>query len=283
MSAEPWLCSWLAPDGIVPAGTNNIVTDEPSAAGSTLAADEFSYADAAAGEEVTVETDTDDTFIVDGTTASSGVFFLAIDIGDLVSVSGTTYSLTNVDAEDEYLSGVIDNPDTGANTFDIVEPITGTPLNEIDYSVVTFTLFEADGAAKSESAFEDDIQAGDTVSVVGDGDAADDLRTISLTNVEIVGEIGDIVVTGAAPVTEVEFTVAPFAQVFAVSTADDVVIDGDLIDDADELEEWADNATDCDVVTLSYEGDLLDLEQRLGNPVDDHHITQRFHSCCARF
>ena len=54
---------------------------------------------------------------------------------------------------------------------------------------------------------------------------------------------------------------SPFWQTFDANAdnVDSVTIDGDLIDDAAVADEWVANATDCDLVTLSYEGDLYTI------------------------
>ena len=177
-----FLTRTLAADGVSAASGFIVIS-----ATRTDTSTDIMYADSDQGKKVTAKTTTSDTFFVDGRVATQGAFLASAGICDLVSVTSGSYSLTNK-ACSKYTTGVIDEVDIDdQQTYAIVEPITGTPLNTVDYDGM-FTVHTTDGAAVSQAGFEEDLQAGDMVTSTGTGVNAANIRTLALVNVTVSGK-----------------------------------------------------------------------------------------------
>jgi hypothetical protein len=236
----------LAVDGVVPAGLGNIVTAQDSATNKTTVADK------AQGKEVVITYANTDKFTVDGTAATVGSYESSVTVGDVLSVAaGTpqTLVLTNKTAA-SYTNGVISNVLTGADTYQITEPISGVVLNTVNYSGV-FTLYTSDGAGQSIAAFELDIQAGDSVTSTGTGADAANIRTIALTNASITGTVSAVGVGGAG-----NFKVGAFVDVFNAVATDGLTVDGAAATEA-VFEAAATGLSNGDSATLSKKGGKL--------------------------
>jgi len=111
-------------------------------------------------------------------------------IGDLIAVSGDTWSLTNVST---HAGGLVSNVmPLGAESFDFTEPVSGSVTKTWVYDADAFVLYTIDGVAATFVAFEDDLSVGDTAAVVGgNGTTAAKTRTFALTNGTASGTISD--------------------------------------------------------------------------------------------
>jgi len=120
-----------------------------------------------------------DTFLVDGAPATMLVFAAHHTVGDLIAVSGDTWSLTNVSS---FPGGLISNVDM-ATLFDFTEPVSGVTTKQWLYTVGAFVLYQVDGVPATLAAFNADISLGDTVAVLGgDASTAAKTRVFALTN-----------------------------------------------------------------------------------------------------
>lgn len=146
-------------------------------------------ADDGSGEQTVTYDEADDTFTVDGTPATPGAFEAALSAGDRITVTdndddSATHALVNAAPAEE---GVIGNVDTGLNTFDIIEPVSGAAIGgPIDYTTGTdCDLYEVDGTAAQLATFENAINEGDTFETSQDAALVD---TCSLTNAVVAGD-----------------------------------------------------------------------------------------------
>jgi hypothetical protein len=224
---------------VTPAGTGFIATKDWVVADGS----DITYADSAQGKEVTKTTKSTDTFYVDGALANQAIFLSNYTVGDLVAVSTGMYKLTNK-TDADYTSGVIDNVDTTANTFDIVEPISGAVLASYDYAATAYILYTADGASVSIAGFELDIQAGDMVSVTGKGDTAAHIRTFALTNMTVSGSLSGVV-------AGTSISIGGYSDAFPVADGDSLTVDGDAVTTAAD---FTADATVGDAATYALKG-----------------------------
>lgn len=212
-------------------------------------------------ETVTVEYDTDDdTFLVDGDEATVGAFDAACSVGDQITVTededgNLTLELTNVDPAD-INEGMVGNVDTSNDTFDIIDPNTGTILRP-NVSYAGNALFTADGDNTTLAGFEGDISEGDTI-VLTEGETGADPDTFALTNGAVEGTVSDSgpgLVLGtceyqiADPLGDDPATGLNDTH-FVADATDDLTVDGD---DA-TLAEFCADLTDGDEATYSRAG-----------------------------
>ena len=169
------------------AATGFIVT---AASGST-----FTYADTATATEKTATFKATDVFMVDGVTATLGVFTSSLSLGDVVTIlpntpttGVTTYQLVNKVAAD-YTSGLI-GAYTGTS-ISIIEPVTGDVLNTITTNTGN-TVYSVDGTSASLVGMNAALNPGDTVVVTGTGADATHVRTIAVTSKVLTGSVSNV-------------------------------------------------------------------------------------------
>lgn len=172
----------------------------------TFDLDDTEYKVAAEDDTTTVEIDADDKFVIDGEQATLNDFAAEVTAGDHVSVTGhddedatTTHELTTKVVD----SGLVGNVSTSDATFEILNPITGTPVGGFDEAAgyAPFSDADIDVDAWDDSsvlAFVDDETAssGEFADNVNEGDKVT-LRngatvTIELTNAVVEGTVTDI-------------------------------------------------------------------------------------------
>ena len=208
--------------------------------------DEITFVNGA-DEVVTIDTDDLDTFTVDGTAVSEGVFQAACDPGDEISVTDDSAALTNVENVDD---GMVGNVDLASDTFDVINEVTGDTVDTVDYSGagVTFTV---NGAAASLTSFEASLSEGDTVSVNRNDNGV--ITSIDLTNGSITGAATDVDnVTGTFQI-ENAFGDEPENandEEFLADATDEFTVDGEEA----TLAEFLDDLNDGDTITYSRVG-----------------------------
>jgi len=257
-------------------------------------AKEYMFVDNSTDEEVTVVHDSGDTFRVDGADVSQAIFEGAITPGDNIAFTDDetladedVHDLTNV----EVTAGLVGDVNTGADVFDIVNPVTGTVVGDADPDTAglqPFTYGEGDdtytvdGASAAIAVFEDDINEGDTVTVT-DSDDDGDGETFALVNADATGEVTGLNAVGNMIEFQIDEALGDEHQsVQGVNyRADDPPVPGDEIynvdGDADvAYMDFFDAISDGDRITYSREDDVetFDLTNEApalvaGTAVDD--------------
>jgi len=231
---------------------------------------DFTFVPDGGDEPVEVEYDEDDSFFVDGNPATIGAFNTACSVGDRVEVAdngdGTlTISLTNQDPPDEGTIGNLETDDAGgfANTYAVIDPVTGIQLSGFINYVDTCDFYEVDGALATLATFEADLNEGDALARE---DAGAGNETCSLTNNTVSGTVDDLS-TDATPAAA--FRLGVFGDSFddlTQSTGTVGTLDGHFLADPGYDQEYmvdGEEATLTEFVAAISEGDSGTYE-RLG-------------------
>ncbi|HVM51863.1 MAG TPA: cell wall-binding repeat-containing protein [Acidimicrobiales bacterium] len=217
-----------------------------------------------------------DVFTVDGTAATISAFEQNASPADTIrhtpAAGGAParHELTNVDAS-AIRSGTVGNVDLADDHFDFINPVNGDALvANISYAGAS-AVYTVDGATRSLSQFEDDINEGDTLRIT----AAGTTTTFALTNETVegaansisagsnplapstllkIGGLGDIPETssdqqGDSPGNDDRFRADGGAG--PVVDADEFVVDGNT--DA-TYDDFADSLTEGDFVSYTRVG-----------------------------
>ncbi|CAN5650931.1 hypothetical protein BH24ACT15_BH24ACT15_37150 [soil metagenome] len=159
----------------------------------------------------------EDTFVVDGVIVTAEEFEEQADPGDTIAVidnadGSQTFGLSNQDGgggatppppTDPVFAGVVGNVDLAQLEYDIIDLATGDIINEN----ISFAgdLFTVDGTEVTATVFIDDINEGDTVTVVQDTALGTD--THNLTNVDRTGTVADLATGGPGLGSTTQFTI----------------------------------------------------------------------------
>lgn len=186
------------PNGTVQAETTVVQIDSPVQASQTgqivafnAGADTYTFV-TDAGTQVTVNYDTDDTFRVQGNMASALGFEGTVggNLGNRIrfsdDTSGADLDLHELLDVGPITSGPIGNVDTGANSFDFVEPTTDTVLRTIgDYTTADGNGgYHLGNTTKTLLEFADELNEGDSVAITGEGTATE---RMTVTNGTVQG------------------------------------------------------------------------------------------------
>jgi hypothetical protein len=169
-------------------GTSGVITSFDNDANS------YTFVAEGGEEPVTVVYDTDDTFTVNGGSATIGAFESALDVGDEITfdddptapTDADTHALTNVDPDD-VAGGTIGNIDVSDDEFDFIEPVTG--VTTVNNRVYTGALYSVDGTTVNVGTFEDDLNEGDVLLITTDAEGDE---TFALTNQTVEGIVTDV-------------------------------------------------------------------------------------------
>lgn len=226
-------------------------------------ANTYNYTNATPESVTQAYSETNDDFTVDGTASTPGVFEANATPGDMVTVTdngdGTfTHALTNVDTSD-LLSGTVGNVDYTANTFDIIEPVSGVVLRAgLDYGAAN-VINTVDGSASTVSNLELNLNEGDTIEIE-EGDSTD---TFNFENMDVTGTVA--VAVSAAGIVRVtvgnlgdDMNNAQDAYFeFAVTASPETetyLVDGSEVDFYDGGDGFADQVSSGDSATYSFVG-----------------------------
>ena len=190
------------PNGTIQTETFAVNVDEPGGSGTQSGviiavndgANTYSFV-TSGGATVNVSYDDADVFQIGGATSSVTAWENVSAVGNTVSFSDDTsnddldvHNLTDTDPVD---SGTLANIDISSDSFDIIEPNTGTVLNTIgDYSGETYRI---GSTSVAEAAFEADLNEGDTI-VINDLGGANE--RYDLTNRSVSGMAENVVSAG---------------------------------------------------------------------------------------
>lgn len=217
-------------------------------------APDYSFVSEGADSVTTVTTEASDNFTVDGAAATSGVFFAALQPGDMVTYTEgdpATHALVNVDPDD-ILSGTVGN--VNGTTFDIIEPVSGVTLNDnggahFDHAGGDIiNMF--DGATTTSAIVTLNLNEGDTVEITENSSAPDEF---SFTNQMVMGTMS-IALTNIA---DIGITIGGLGDDFAGndyfyadgSANENFTIGGEESD----FNEWKNQASEGDTATYYYE------------------------------
>jgi hypothetical protein len=126
-------------------------------------------------------------FAVDGVAATRAAFAAAVGVGDKLSFSGTSFSLTNVTVT----SGLVDDVDFVATTYDVVVASGAVAVTNEDYTPVGTTTYTVGGTAATQATFEASLSDGDTVAKSGTGSATSPF-VFALTNGSVTGLVSGL-------------------------------------------------------------------------------------------
>ena len=186
------------PNGTVQTETAAVEVDSPVQASQTgqiiafnSGADTYTFV-TDAGTQVTVNYDTDDTFRVQGNMASALGFEGTVggNLGNRIrfsdDTSGADLDLHELLDVGPITSGPIGNVDTGANSFDFVEPTTDTVLRTIgDYTTADGNGgYRLGNTTRTLLEFADELNEGDSVAITGEGTATE---RMTVTNGTVQG------------------------------------------------------------------------------------------------
>jgi hypothetical protein len=136
-----------------------------------------------------------DTFKDDGTAATFAKFETDLSVGDGIHFIDDT-TATNIDTHEltnhtpaSVTSGTVGNVDTAANTFFIIDPVTGVALS--DSKAYDAQLYTVDGVSATQAAFEGAINEGDTI-VITAPVAPAVASTFALTNHSVAGTVTSV-------------------------------------------------------------------------------------------
>jgi hypothetical protein len=183
-------------------GSADVQFTFPAAQGQTgtvtfvdTATDTYRFVPNGGNAEVTVTYKAGDTFKDDGTTATFAKFETDLSVGDTIhfiddttATNKDTHELTN-HTPASITSGTVGNVDTAANTFFIIDPVSGAVLS--DSKAYDAQLYLVDGVSATQAAFEAAINEGDTV-VITAPVAPATATTFALTNKSVSGTVTSV-------------------------------------------------------------------------------------------
>lgn len=208
------------PDGPA-AGTGQVVTVNNGT-------DQYQFVQASNNAVISVTHDAQDTFRVDGAAVNQAVFEGAITPGDQITFTddatatdADVHDLTNV----TLTSGMVGNVNIAANTFDIINPVTGDDVGGWTWNDASDTF------GGTLQAFENSISEGDTINVtVANGDPT----AFALTNAAVSGAV--TAVSADAVDADIEIGVfgdeaenaqnVSFKAAAAAGAGEDYIVDG---------------------------------------------------------
>jgi hypothetical protein len=159
-------------------------------------------------------------FFVDGVEATTDFFESQITAGDTINYidggdEASTHRLTNNTVADGYIGAY----GTGTDEITVINVVTGDTIATLDYTGDPVTV---DGAAATETTFENALNEGDTIAV---DDLDGDDETFNLVNGTLSGEVVDATTT----LVDVELATGAVIADLNETGGDSYTVDGDPV------------------------------------------------------